>query len=443
MTTVIDYHYSVPSAYAFPVRPSHMPLPLTSMVKHHPQPLTISNAAALPRGLPTYLPVSVPPPSRALSNASSSSHFQPSNRRTNSTGSSSLHRSTSNGSSGSSNAYVTTLRKQKATVWCDRTQQEDSRFLAQQKAAKAAKARAALEVARAAAHQSHHRTSESGSSVHRSKISHHRAGRKGSSQDHEFSTNRSLVAGVPARLDIEDDSSDDDQPGSGSGSAYGGITRRTNSGRSSINSTGQRRFTATTTSSGGAGATAGDRIGGAGTPQLQLRIQDIQNYSGYNGTNTSSPSSYSRSSSLLDTAVPEVPEIVDTPGTVIADVRNGSNVGYIRQDYFPSHRKSSSINRKSPSPNQSEMTLQPNHHHHQQQQQQQQQYSHPQFSHQQYSHPPHHSDNYASDSRPRPAAVVRAISSREPADLRRKGSIDDSRTATMGRVRLFVANPDQ
>ncbi|KAF3920288.1 hypothetical protein AA313_de0209181 [Arthrobotrys entomopaga] len=422
MTTVIDYHYSVPSAYAFPARPIHSRPHPSMTVKHHPQPLNLTNA--IPRALPTtYLAPSIPSPSMqstssrgagAIPAPSSSPNFQSSNRRTNSTGSSSLHRSASNGSSGSSNAYVTQLRKQKATVWCDRAQREDSRFLAQQKAAKA---RAALEVARAAAYQGHHgRTSESGSSVHRGKISHHRGGRKSSSIDHEFSTNRSLVAGVPARLDIDDDSSDDDTPGSGSGSAYGGITRRTNSGRSSINSGGQRRFTATS-SNGGAPE--------GGIPQLQLRVHDLQKYPGYNGTNTSSPSTYSRTSSLLDTALPEVPEIVETPGTIIADHRNGGSTGMtLRQDYFPAHRKSSSFNRASPNQSESMLPSDP-----------------PSQSHT----PPNMStDNYAvGPNGARPAAVARMMSSREPADLRRKGSIDDSRTMTMGRVRLFVANPDQ
>ncbi|KAK6509721.1 hypothetical protein TWF481_004452 [Arthrobotrys musiformis] len=408
MTTVVDYHYTVPSAYAFPARHPHHHHP--AMTKHHPHPLNLSNA--VPRGLPTpYLSPSIPSP--MTQSRSPSTGYTPSNRRTNSTGSSSLHRSTSNGSSGSSNAYVTTLRKQKATVWCDRAQREDSRFLAAQKAAKA---KAALEVARAAAQQSHHRTSESGSSVHRGKISHHRGGRKSSSVDHEFSTNRSLVAGVPARLDIDDDTSGDEQPGSGSGSTYGGVARRTNSGRSSINSTGQRRFTATTTSSGGGGTSV------PGTPQLQLRVHDLQNYSGYNATHSSSPSTYSRTSSIIDTSLPEVPETVEASGAVTSIRRNNSgNSGGLRHEYLPAHRKSSSIHRQHPSPNQSDAMLQPQ-------------------SYPGEGYPPGFLEGSA---RPRPAAVTRAISSREPADLRRKGSIDDSRTSTMGRVRLFVANPDQ
>ncbi|KAK6333718.1 hypothetical protein TWF730_003901 [Orbilia blumenaviensis] len=412
MTTVVDYHYSVPSAYAFPARHPHHHNP-PAMVKHHPQPLNLTSA--IPRGLPT--PYLSPPISSPLTQPRSvSTSYTPSNRRTNSTGSSSLHRSASNGSSGSSNAYVTTLRKQKATVWCDRAQREDSRFLAAQKAAKA---KAALEVARAAALQNHHRASESGNSVHRGKISHHRGGRKSSSVDHEFSTNRSLVAGVPARLDIDDDSSGDEQPGSGSGSVYGGVARRTNSGRSSINSTGQRRFTATTTSSGG------DRASLTGTPQLQIRVQDLQNYASYNATNSSSPSTYSRTSSIIDNSLPEVPEIAETPGAIVGDIRrnNSGGSGGLRQEYFPAHRKSGSINRQHPSPNQSDAML-PSH---------QQNYSNETYS-------PSFSEGSA---RPRPAAVTRTISSREPADLRRKGSIDDSRTMTMGHVRLFVANPDQ
>ncbi|KAI1844001.1 hypothetical protein JX265_005817 [Neoarthrinium moseri] len=49
-----------------------------------------------------------------------------------------LRRSTSSRSGGGSqpNGYVALLRKQKATVWCDRAQYEDPRMLAQQRAAK-------------------------------------------------------------------------------------------------------------------------------------------------------------------------------------------------------------------------------------------------------------------------------------------------------------------
>ncbi|KAK1963367.1 hypothetical protein LZ32DRAFT_514718, partial [Colletotrichum eremochloae] len=56
-----------------------------------------------------------------------------------------LRRSTSSRSGGSiqPTGYVALLRKQKATVWCDRAQYEDPRLLAQQRAAKM---RATLEV---------------------------------------------------------------------------------------------------------------------------------------------------------------------------------------------------------------------------------------------------------------------------------------------------------
>ncbi|KAH6893261.1 hypothetical protein B0T10DRAFT_269089 [Thelonectria olida] len=57
-----------------------------------------------------------------------------------------LRRSTSSRSGGASpqpSGYVALLRKQKATVWCDRSQYEDPRIAAQQRAAKM---RAALEV---------------------------------------------------------------------------------------------------------------------------------------------------------------------------------------------------------------------------------------------------------------------------------------------------------
>src|SRR6266536_3312564 len=54
-----------------------------------------------------------------------------------------LRRSTSSRSGSQPQGYVALMRKQKATVWCDRAQYEDPRLLAAQKAAKL---RAAIEV---------------------------------------------------------------------------------------------------------------------------------------------------------------------------------------------------------------------------------------------------------------------------------------------------------
>ncbi|KAJ9640055.1 hypothetical protein H2199_006289 [Coniosporium tulheliwenetii] len=117
-----------------------------------------SSSNVLPTGTPIYQAYHAyqPAPSqstsatrRTLSNATASTTST--NRssgagmipvRTNSTASGGLRRSSS-GRSMQPTSYVALMRKQKATVWCDRAQTEDPRLLAAQRAAKM---RAAMEV---------------------------------------------------------------------------------------------------------------------------------------------------------------------------------------------------------------------------------------------------------------------------------------------------------
>ena len=126
--------------------------------------------------------------------------------RTYSNASNSLRRSISSRSAGSTTqcGYVALMRKQKATVWCDRSQHEDPRLLAQQKAARL---RAVMEV------NGQGRTSTSGSMGSgglnvRSKIRHHGAPKA------VGYTPASLVGGgVPMRLsasEVGDEGSDDE-----------------------------------------------------------------------------------------------------------------------------------------------------------------------------------------------------------------------------------------
>jgi hypothetical protein len=131
--------------------------------------------------------------------------------RTSSTVSINLRRSTStrSGQSCSPSSYVALMRKQKATVWCDRSQHQDPRAVAQ---AKAAKMQAAMEVVGSGG-RTGTGLSVGGSNLGvRSKIRHH-GGPKAIAQ---FSpANANLVgASVPMRLSAsevgDEDNSDDD-----------------------------------------------------------------------------------------------------------------------------------------------------------------------------------------------------------------------------------------
>jgi hypothetical protein len=140
----------------------------------------------------------------------------------------SLRRSGSSrsGQSVNSSSYVALMRKQKATVWCDRAQHEDPRQAAQ---LKAAKQRATLEVVGGAGRLGGTAPSDKSSGGVRSKIRHH-----GAPKTVGYSPATLLVGaqGVPARLSAsevgdEDNSGDDDGD---SGRHY----NRTGSGRSSL-----------------------------------------------------------------------------------------------------------------------------------------------------------------------------------------------------------------
>ena len=137
-----------------------------------------------------------------------------------------LRRSTSSrsGSSTTPSSYVLLMRKQKATVWCDRAQHEDPRLAAQQKAAKI---RATLEVVGGnAGRTSTLASSGSGSLGVRSKIRHH-----GLPKATGYSYSNPLGGGVPMRLSASEVEANDDNDADGQMDAY---HRRTGSGRSSL-----------------------------------------------------------------------------------------------------------------------------------------------------------------------------------------------------------------
>jgi hypothetical protein len=147
-----------------------------------------------------------------------------------------LRRSTSSrsGVPPQATSYVALMRRQKATVWCDRAQHEDPRLVAAQKAAKM---RAALEVVGGSSSGTW-RSSPSGSSGAlaggkgvTSKIRHHgKAGLVGYSPGDLVGG----VGGVPMRLsatEVEGEDSDDDNT-----NVHHSYHHRSGSGRSSVGS---------------------------------------------------------------------------------------------------------------------------------------------------------------------------------------------------------------
>lgn len=124
-----------------------------------------------------------------------------------------VRRSSSSRTSNSPGGYVALMRKQKATVWCDRAQPEDPRLAAQRRAAK----NRALREVHGGGGSARTSTLQSG------KIRHSTVGKS------SLNTGTMVGAGVPLRLsanEILGEDDDDDRDGSM-------LHRRTGSGRSS------------------------------------------------------------------------------------------------------------------------------------------------------------------------------------------------------------------
>lgn len=144
-----------------------------------------------------------------------------------------MRRSTSSRSNSSGNpaptSYVALMRKQKATVWCDRAQHEDPRLMAAQRQAKM---RAAAEVAGGHGHAAPRISTSSSGMVGgvRSKIRHHGAPKASAYSG----ANLAGAVGVPMRLsasEVDENDSDEDAQ-----SGYHRYHSRTGSGRSSLGS---------------------------------------------------------------------------------------------------------------------------------------------------------------------------------------------------------------
>jgi hypothetical protein len=139
-----------------------------------------------------------------------------------------LRRSSSVQSGPSPTSYVALMRKQKATVWCDRAQYEDPRILAQQRQAKM---RATMEVV-GGPHQTPLRNASGSSSVTagvRSKIRHH-----GMPKASLYAPVATTGSGVPMRLSASEVDEGESEDGSVRGA--GPYHQRTGSGRSSLGS---------------------------------------------------------------------------------------------------------------------------------------------------------------------------------------------------------------
>ncbi|KAL9594983.1 MAG: hypothetical protein Q9219_006711 [cf. Caloplaca sp. 3 TL-2023] len=280
-----------PNTYHFPSR-KPVPAPYTTINGTRPQPLNrilpevdqprqqplepspytaYSRPSTQTTGSPYYnnnaAPLSRRTPSTSTTSTTNTSHIP---SRTSSTISNPLSRTSSarSGQSITSSSYVALMRKQKATVWCDRAQREDPRIIAQQKAAKVRAAREIVGGANAVGRTSTSGSLGSGSLGVRSKIRHH-----GLQKSAGYSYGNMLGGvGVPLRLSASE-VGDETSPRS-DGDSGRNMYQRTDSARSSMASNrwlstgsqrGHRYSEGSTPNSGAGGSTNGE----ADIPELE------------------------------------------------------------------------------------------------------------------------------------------------------------------------------
>ncbi|KAI4268822.1 MAG: hypothetical protein L6R38_007712 [Xanthoria sp. 2 TBL-2021] len=281
---------------------------------------TNSNAAPLSRRTP----------STSTTSTSNTSHGP---SRASSTISNPLSRTSSarSGQSITSSSYVALMRKQKATVWCDRAQHEDPRILAQQKAAKL---RAAREVSGGGGNTIG-RTSTSGSLGSgslgvRSKIRHH-----GMQKAAGYSYGNMLGGGgVPLRLSATE-VGDEGSPRLATDNGRE-LQQRVNSGRSSMGSnqwlnTGSQqghRYSEGSTPTSGAG---GSINGEANIPELEETPvpRDHPNSHGYFGLESAAAARKSTSSS--ETEFGDVGQLQAPPAAGGAKKEEGKSAEELRR----------------------------------------------------------------------------------------------------------------
>ena len=209
------------------------------------------------------------------------------------------------------------MRKQKATVWCDRAQHEDPRLAAQ---AKQAKMRATLEVVGGNQPRTSTSTSTGNSSLGvRSKITnrHH-----GAAKAVGYSANLLGTSGVPMRLSAsevgEDEASEDDAH---SGQGFRG--QRTGSGRSSLRNSGrlsalnQRqpgRLSTSSTPPSGQSSSPAEGVQETDTPvadtyQQKGPVEDYFQHPPGNGSSGSSGESESKFGNVGDMQAPKAENV--------------------------------------------------------------------------------------------------------------------------------------
>ncbi|KAK7610808.1 hypothetical protein BKA81DRAFT_377043 [Phyllosticta paracitricarpa] len=184
--------------------------------------------------MPQYGSTTTTTTRRTLSNATTSTSSTNTSTGNSATRrNSDLRRSSSGRSTGSqtSSSYVALMRRQKATVWCDRAQYEDPRLIAQQRAAKM---RAAMEVV--GGNQPPTRTSTSSSGVAsgvRAKIRHH-----GAPKASLYNPTSLASGGVPMRLSASevDEGDSDNDSNNNNNNNNNNYHFRSGSGRSSLGS---------------------------------------------------------------------------------------------------------------------------------------------------------------------------------------------------------------
>ena len=188
--------------------PKHQPPPtstFSSYTRNGPKPPPSSSPSS--QQYPNAIAKSRRTPSQSTTSTShSNTGYPPSRTPSNVSSILSRNASTRSGASTTPGSYVALMRKQKATVWCDRAQHEDPRIAAQHKAAKI---RAAREINGRG--QVEGRTSTSGSVGSgslgvRSKIRHH-----GLPRATGYSGGNMVGGGVPMRLSANEVGDDGNQ----------------------------------------------------------------------------------------------------------------------------------------------------------------------------------------------------------------------------------------
>ncbi|KAL9070518.1 MAG: hypothetical protein Q9161_004815 [Pseudevernia consocians] len=186
--------------------PARQPPPtstFSSYTRNGPKPPPSSSPSS--QQYPNTIAKSRRTPSQSTTSTShSNSGYPPSRTPSNVSSVLSRNASTRSGASTTPGSYVALMRKQKATVWCDRAQHEDPRIAAQHKAAK-------IRAAREITGQVEGRTSTSGSMGSgslgvRSKIRHH-----GLPKATGYSGANMVGGGVPMRLSANEVGDDGNQ----------------------------------------------------------------------------------------------------------------------------------------------------------------------------------------------------------------------------------------